>query len=345
MVYLDIMFLVLFDKNTMLVSKKAEVKELVLKNLSKYPEVEKHFKKLTHQLFDKKITLRALLEIVLIRELLLDGGAIKNFNGYLVELSTYTKFISRPISLINKDIKAWGASWSEIFVAKKLHNQGETKIEFSPRNSPYDISSFDSHRKKTIFTEVKGLDSIAPAFNILNDKLEAMSLLNRSFKKTFFIECFYPLENIDSVSSLSPLLEVATNKLIEDLSNHFKKHKELERKSFKYGKVSFQVKTDKPKVKKFLMIFSGGGVYKGKGAEFMKMVSVYTRVLSNVRQAYSQLLKNRKGDVDAVKNDRIYLLLNTGLANGFGDKKLKKIIEDLSNSVGINEIVDFKFEV
>ena len=193
----------------MLITSKKEVQVLIDKNLPKFPTVEKYFKKLIKKLLKIKKSTKDLLEIPLIREMMLGGEAMKDFDDRLKKSEQFTKHIERPISRINDKFEEWGAVWNEIFVAKKLHELGETEIEFSPRNSSFDIKSLSSKTNQVIYTEVKGLDSIAPAFNILNDKMEAMSLLKNLFKKTFFVECYYPLEEID-VSELKGTLVVVS---------------------------------------------------------------------------------------------------------------------------------------
>jgi len=329
----------------MLITSKKEVQVLIDKNLPKFPTVEKYFKKLIKKLLKIKKSTKDLLEIPLIREMMLGGEAMKDFDDRLKKSEQFTKHIERPISRINDKFEEWGAVWNEIFVAKKLHELGETEIEFSPRNSSFDIKSLSSKTNQVIYTEVKGLDSIAPAFNILNDKMEAMSLLKNLFKKTFFVECYYPLEEID-VSELKPLLRISTDKLIKDLNKILKKGEILEKMSFHYNKVNFLVNLGRTnKEKEFRMIFSKGGTYRGIGGDFIKMESVYNRVLSRTKKAYCQLLNNRGGDVKAVKNDRIFMILNTGMENPFGDKKFETVIKNLCGSVGIYEIVNFEFIV
>jgi hypothetical protein len=331
----------------MLVKNKKQIEKLINKNLPKFPTVEKHFKKLIKKLLKIKKSTKSLLEIPLIREMMLGSEAMKDFDGRLRSSEQFTEHIDRPISRINDNyFTEWGPAWSEISVANKLHEQGETEIEFSPRNSPFDIKSLSPGENQIIYTEVKGLDSIAPAFNILHDKMEAMSLLKNLFKKTFFVECYYPLEEIDDVSRLKPLLQVATDRLIKDLNKILKRGEILGKMNFKYGKINFLVNLGRTnKQKEFRMIFSKGGTYRGIGGDFIKMESVYNRVLSRTKKAYCQLLSNRGGDVKAVRNDRIFMMLNTGMENPFGDKKFETVIKNLCEAVGIYEIVNFEFIV
>jgi len=325
----------------MIINNKKELSSLIDENLAKYPIIAKYFTRTIKNLVSTK-GLGDLLEIPLVRYVAINYAALENFEKFIEERS-FTN-VESPLSRLKSDLNEYHAVLSELQVAKMLKDEGMKNIKFIPQSRSNPDIEF-SENGATKYAEVKGFMTINPSFPIIHDKFEAESLQNQVFKRTFIVDYEYQLSEFKSIKELHKDLKGAVDKLIKELTPLLKKG-EIEDHQVKVGKFVFKVSSKPIKRGEFLLLFSVGGggenVFYGQpGDVFLQLSSVYTRIISNSRAGYLQLLNKRGGNKDLVKEDRLYLFLNLERFAFFGDD-IKPIFNKFTKVLGINEIVNLK---
>lgn len=320
----------------MIVKSKKQLSYLVAKNLPKYPLIKNYFEAVIYNLLEKD-SLTKLLEKPLIRYLGTDDP-LSNFENYLSQ-KTFAN-IEAPISRLKSNFgEEYYAVLSELETAKKLKDEGMTHIKFLSSGSNPDLEFNDNSQKR--YAEVKSLMEINPEFTILNNKLEAISLRNRLFQRSFSVGCEYSLKDYDSIEKFHKDVSQAANKLIKELKDKLKRG-DIEEEAFTYNNVTFKISTKEGDAGYFMMYSGGVLVFTSAKDSFLEFSSVYTRLISQFKKGYLQLLKKREDDKSLVEKDRIYIYLNLGRYTHFIPKEAKRIFVRLSKITGMAEMADLK---
>lgn len=326
-------------ENNALITDKPQLLTLVSQNLPKYTLIDKHLKKAISNLFDK-YNLMELLEIPLIRYLATNDLAIKNFEDYLKERSFIN--IQNPISRLQTNLLVeYPAVLTELESARKLNAEGKKDIKFLPVNDNPDLQYEDNGAIR--YAEVKSLMVINPEFSILNNKLEAKSMVSPIFQRNFTIECEYEFNEYESVERFHSDVKKSVDELIHQLEAKLSDSKLEE--TFTIDPMTFHVSSQKGEAGYLLMLSGGLLVFGTPKDVFLDFNTVYVRFLIQVKKAYQQLLKKRDGDTLQVRKDRIYIFLNIGRYGHFIPKEAKKIFRAIARATGITELVDLKIEL
>lgn len=323
---------------SMYIRSKDQLFNKIKGNLPQYPIIEKHFSTTINNLLLSKKTLRSLLEIPLIRYLGKGSPTIQNFENYLKEKS-FTN-IEAPLKRLKTNLIEYPAVLAELETAKKLLDDGMTNITFmSQQNSHPDIKFTEDGKIR--YAEVKDLMSVNPEFGYLNNKFEAMSLVSKDFKKSFIVECEYPLYKFDSIQSLHNKLNMSIDKLIKNIKPQIK-IKNLDHEKITINDFNFTITTKPSPRKEFLFLFSGGGIYYGNVSDvFLSFANIYSRLINEIKKGYIQLLNQRSNDKELTKNDRLYIYLNIEL-NSFSGDNIKKIFSKMTKIIGVNDLIKLK---
>jgi len=321
----------------MIIKSKEKLKSLVLNNLPKYPITEENFKEVISHLLRKE-SLSKLLEIPLIRYLATNEKPISNFEEYLSK-KTFTN-INEPISRLKSNFKhEYYSVLAEFETAWRLNQEGMINIKFLPHDGNPDIEYRDNNQ--TRYAEVKNLEEINPEFTILNDKLEAESLRNSHFKRSFFMDCQYNINDFDNIPKFYKKLNTATTLLIRELRIKLRSNEKLE-EYFTFDKFTFKISARKGVAGFFLAYHGSPFVYSSAKDSFLQFSSVYTRMINNFRKGYLQLTRIRAGDKNLISQDRMYIYLNLGKYNSFIPKEAKIIFNKIAKATGMSEMVDLK---
>jgi len=317
------------------IKSKNQLTTMVYKNLPKYKLVEENFRAVIENLLRKE-TLSNLLAINLIRYLATDEKPISNFEEYLSK-KTFTN-LDEPISRLKSNFREYYAVIAELETAWRLNEEGMQDIKFLPHEGNPDIEY--KHNDQIRFAEVKNLEEINPEFTILNDKLEAESLRNSHFKRSFFMDCQYDITDHENIKNLHKDINHATTLLVRELRKKLRTGEVDE--TFTFKQIRFNISTKK--AVDFILMYHGSGfVYSSPKDAFMQFSSTYTRMISNFRKGYIQLMRKRSNDKNLVIMDRIYIYLNLGRGyNAFIDKDANKVFRRLAKATEMSELVDLK---
>ncbi|OGD55634.1 hypothetical protein A3E73_02080 [Candidatus Beckwithbacteria bacterium RIFCSPHIGHO2_12_FULL_47_17] len=318
--------------NKTILSKK------VKQSLIKYPLISKYFDKAIFNLINGRNNINNLLEFQIIRYLYSNNSVLKNLEKYLGE-KEFTN-INVPINRLRNNFTEYDSVIFELNVASLLKKDNMTEIFFIENEGNPDIQYKDNGIVR--FAEVKRLDELDPEFRIIDNKLEAMSLINEKFKKDFYIQLNDPSQIFPSLRDYKINLEKAVDQLIQIL-NKFMDKNNLEDLNIKIGEfvfiVSFNTKRDG-----YFLMYGGDVMTFGSNKDiFLKMSSVYSRFINRVADGIKQLIKKRANDINLIKNDRLYIFLNTARYANFIPKDEEKTINELSKLLGIEDLVTLKF--
>lgn len=323
----------------MIIKSKDILKTLVFSNLQKYPIIKGSFQKVIFNLL-KNNSLSELLEIPLIRYLATKDKPIENFEEYLNK-KTFTN-LNVPILRLKSDFKhQYYAVLAELETAWRLNREGKTDIKFITQQGKPDIEYKDKGITK--YAEVKNLLEINPEFTILHDKLEAESLRNRNFQVNFLMDCNYDLQDHENISNLHKDIEIATTLLVRALREKLRQEEVVD-ETFTFNQISFNISAKKERIGFFFAYHGSGGLIHPSAKDaFISLSSVYTRMISNFRKGYIQLLKNRLNDKLSVEQDRVYLYLNLGRGyNAFIGKETEKIFKKFAKATAMADLADLK---
>lgn len=321
----------------MIIKSRAKLETLVFQNLPKYPLIEQNFKNAISHLFAVE-PLSALLEINLIRYLATDEKPISNFEEYLSK-KTFTN-LNEPISRLKSNFKhEYYAVLAELETARRLNDEGMQQIRFLPHQGNPDIEYEDKNVKR--YAEVKNLEDINPEFTILNNKLEAESLRNKNFKRSFMMECQYNIYEFDNIGKFYIKINLAVTLLIRELRKRFRSGNEVD-ENFTINEFVFKISTNKDGAG-FLLVYHGSPfVYSSEKDSFLQFSSVYTRMINSFKKGYLQLSRARAEDKSLIPQDRLYIYLNLGQYNNFIPKEAKRIFNRIAKATGMKEMVDLK---
>lgn len=322
----------------MFIRSRKKLTDNINANLPKYPLVARYFSRTIRNLLTSKKTLRSLLEVPLLRYLGTGSSTIENFENYLQEKSFAN--IEAPLKRLRSNLIGYPAVLAELETAKKLLDEGMTSITFlNQQNSHPDIKYLDEGVVR--YAEVKDLMSINPEFAYLHDKLSAMGLLFKSFKRSFIVECEHNPYRFDSIQTLHEDLKKAIDNLIKELKIEIVNN-EVDKWTRVINGFNFHVTTKRSGRKEFLFLFSGGGFFYGQPADvFLNFANVYARLITETKKGYLQLLNQRSNDGGNTKKDRLYIYLNIKQYS-FSGKNIKRIFTKLSKTIGLNELVDLR---
>lgn len=326
-------------KNNILITDKSQLSTLVFENLPKFELVNKYLGKAIINLF-KSADLMELLEIPLVRYLAISDVAIQNFENYLKERSFLD--IQNPVSRLQSNLRVeYPAVLAELESAKRLKGEGKKEIKFLPTNDNPDLQYEDNGIIR--YAEVKSLMVINPEFSVLNDKLEAKSMVSSLFQRSFTIECEYDFNEYTSVEQFHLDVNKSVDRLIKLLETMLSNSGFEE--TFVIDPITFHVSSQVGRAGYFLMLSGGLLVFGTPKDVFLDFNTVYVRFLVQIKKAYQQLLKKRSGDSLSVQKDRVYIFLNIGRYGHFIPKEAKKIFRDIAKATGITELVDLRIEL
>ena len=75
------------------------------------------------------------------------------------------------------------------------------------------------------------------------------------------------------------------------------------------------------------------------------MSSVYSRFINCSANGIKQLARKRGQHLENIKNDRLYIFLNSGRHGNFVPDKLDGIINEMSKTLGIDDLVTLKINL
>lgn len=319
---------------------KIKIYKNISECLKKYPLIDKYFAKASFNLVNSKLDIKALFEIQLIRYLYSNNDVLANLEKYLGE-SGFTN-INVPIKRLQTNFSEYYSVFAELTVAKKLKDEGKTDIVFIEKENNPDIQYLDNGIIQ--YAEVKNLVDIDPEFPIINNKLEAMSMMDDNFKKDFYIRLNDISQSFNNINKYNEVLMIATDKLIQSLSKYLNSG-DQEDLVFQINNFIFTVSV-KSKRPGYFFMYSGDVMKFGSNKDiFLKMSSVYLRFISKAKDGIIQLANKRDQSLEKIKNDRLYIFLNTGRNANFIPDELEKIMNQLSKVLGIDDLVTLKIQL
>lgn len=326
-----------YDMNTTLT--KEEINKKIGISLKEYSLIKKYFAEAAYRIIKSEKKVRELLEIQLIRYLFTNDDVLANLEKYLGE-NEFTN-IDVPIKRLATNFSEYYSVFAELTVAKKLKDEGKTDIIFIEEENNPDIQYSDNGIVQ--YAEVKNLEEIDPEFPILNNKLEAMSELDERYKKDFYIRLNDTSHLFNRIDDYKKALCSATDELIVALHEYLN-NDDQEDLVFRINNFIFTVSVKSKRPEYFLM-YSGDVMKFGSNKDiFLKMSSVYSRFINCANNGIKQLANKRGGSLEGIKNDRLYIFLNTGRNANFIPDELDKIISQMSKIVGIDDLVTLKIQ-
>lgn len=320
---------------------KNSIKDKIGISFTQYPLIKKYFSNAAYNLIDNsENSVIKLLELQLIRYLVLKDDVLCNLEKHLSDRE-FTN-INIPISRLKNNFSEYNAVMAELTTATKLHDEGMSDIVFIKEENNPDIE----YKEDGIlhYAEVKSLDELDPEYNIIYNKLEATSILNTKYEKSFYIQVKDSSLFFSSLDDYKNGLCKATDKLIQLLEKHIDKLS-IDDLKIKIGYFEFII-SFKTNNHGYSLMFSGDVMKFGTNKDiFLKMGSVYSRFINNVVKGVKQLLFKRNFDTTSVKGDRLYIFLNSGRYHNFIPDQLGKIIDELSMCLGIKDLVSLKIEL
>lgn len=324
-----------------MVSNKSELEQLFITNLKDYPLTCKYFLEPAVKLInDPKKSLRDLLELQIIRYCVTEKGGLANLENYIGQ-RVFTN-IEVPLSRLVNNFSEYKSVIFELNAAMLLKDEGMKDILFIADEDSPDIQYIENG--VIHYAEVKSLREIDPEFPILDNKLESVSLLESDFEKNYYIQLNDASGYFDNLLEYEENIESAVNELIELLRKTIKE-KEIDNVKFKIGHFEFTVSFN-TKILGYHLMFSGEVMKYGSNKDiFLKMSSVYSRFINSSAGGIRQLAKRRGENVSAIKDDRLYLFLNTGRYHNFIPDKLREIINNIAKTLGMDDLVTLKVEL
>lgn len=319
---------------------KDKMKKLIEVGLENYPLAKKYFLDVIFNLIDNHSpnkSIRELLEFQLVRYTMLNDSVVANLEKHLSERE-FTNIII-PINRLKNNFSEYDSVMAELRVAKILRDEGMTNILFISDEGNPDIQY--KNIDVTQYAEVKSLDELDPEFLVLNNKLEAISILDSRYKKDFYIRLNDASQSFSNLVNYKEELSKAVDRLIVLLKKYLKRA-EVKDVVLQIREFIFTVSFNTKRPGYFLMY--GGEVMKyGSGKDiFLKVSSVYSRFINQAARGIKQLAKKREQSPTYIKQDRLYIFLNSGRYAGFVPDELGKIINELSKLLGIDDLVTLK---
>lgn len=314
---------------------------LIADYLERYPLIKKYFSEAIYRLINNpKNSVKELLEIQLIRYSVSHDNVLANLERHLGERE-FTN-INVPINRLRKKFSEYGSVMAELAVAKILKDEGMTDITFIEEDGNPDIQY--AQNGVIHYAEVKNLEDLDPEFPIIDNKLEAMSVLDNKYQKDFYIRLNDPSPAFASLQEYEKQLRSATDKFIELLNEHLQKNS-IEDLVISVKEFVFTVSFKAKRVGYFLMY--GGEVMKYGSSKdiFLKMSSVYSRFINCTAKGIKQLARKRGQSLASIKEDRLYVFLNSGRHANFVPDELEGIIKRLSKTLGIEDLVTLKIQL
>lgn len=325
-----------------MINTKEDLIELVNNNLPKYKLIEKYFGKAINNKIRKDMPVEKLLEYSLIRYMAMDNIGLKNLESYLNE-RLFTN-IERPINRLIKDFDQYSKVFSELYVAKLLSDERMSNITFLKESGEKTPDIQYKENGIVRYAEVKSMSSLNPDFDIFNNKLQAKSLLNKSFNKTFTFSCNYSVSAYENIKSLYEDLSIATDKLIMEIEPKLEIDNLTDYKSI-IDQFEFVVSANNATHTFVLMSWGRTLKYSGPEDFFLDLSTVYCRFISNFKKAYSQILSIRNGNTVEAINDRIYLFLKTEKFESVFEKETNNIFNNLASSLGMDKLAKIIFQI
>ncbi len=321
---------------------KKELENVIFRNLPKYSLINKYFNKTVKNLLKSNRSLFSLLEIPLIRYSALGKkNNLRNFEEY-IEGMGFTN-IDIPLSRLKNDYDAYYSILAELRVGKILKDEGKQDIKFlSQTSSNPDLEFIENNELK--YVEVKNFMNLNPEFSILHDKLETKSLFDVNFQRDFIIQCDYEMWSFNNIDELHKSLKKAVDQLIIKLQSMLKKG-DLNNIFVDVDKFRFKIKTKLGKVG-FLFMFSGSVIAYGSPKDCLfDLIPVYLRFITQFKKGYIQLLRKRNNNRELVKKDYLYFFLNIDKYSRVIGDEVKNIFIKLSETLGMSELINIKFQL
>jgi len=322
---------------------KSELSTKVSKNIAKYPIISQLEAAVLEEIKKATDTQKA-LEIPIVRKLYTNSGGVKNFETQLQEIGELVNIASPMKRLSSNLVGEFQSVWAEIYEGMELKKENKQNIKFAPVNAKYDLSFQDTDDSDVRLIEVKDLRKIDPAMDILVNKFEAKSILDKRFNRMFVTSCEYPEFPGNKVNKIHEKIEKAVDQILHQLSSCKNLSKvNIKRKEI-YG-FRFSVKSKKT-YSHCVLIHSGGtGRFapNNPGEFFPQLASVYERIIKRFYEGYMQLLEERKWNKDLVSTDLLIMHLKIGgFARVFSDN-VERTILDMTKSLGMNKMVKIKY--
>lgn len=321
-----------------MVSTNKDIKNLIEKNLPQYPLVNQYYLKTILNLVNKTDDLQILLENPLVRYAVLNDGVFARVEKHIQEHSFVN--IQVPLRRLETNFDEYHAVIAEIRAAKLLKDEGMKDISFIEDEDNPDISYKENGIVR--YAEVKNLKELDPEVPILDNKLEAKSILDPRYQKSFYIRLSHDLL-IGRIDEYIKKFSIAVRKLVLALDKYISED-QIEDLVFQIDNFRFTISFDSRDGYHFM--YSGDVMMFGSSKDiFLGMSSVYSRFINVSADGLRQLLKKRNRNSLEVKQDRLYLFLNTGRYANFVPDELRKILPQLSQLIGIDDLVTLKIEL
>ncbi|MEK6916854.1 MAG: hypothetical protein AABW92_03855, partial [Nanoarchaeota archaeon] len=303
--------------------------------------INKYFNKTVKNLLKSDRSLLRLLEIPLIRYSALGKNNLRNLEEYIEGMS-FTN-IDVPLSRLKNNYDEYYSILAELRVGKILKDEGKQDIKFlSQTSSNPDLEFIENNELK--YVEVKDFMNLNPEFSILHDKLETKSLFDVNFQRDFIIQCDYEMWSFNNIHELHKSLKKAVDQLIIKIESMLKKG-DLNNIFVDVDKFRFKVKTKLGKVG-FLFMFSGSVIaYSSPKDCLFDLIPVYLRFITQFKEGYIQLLRKQNNNTELVKKDYLYFFLNIDKYSRVIGNEVKNIFIKLSETLGMSELTNIKFQL
>lgn len=318
---------------------KDHISEKINENLPKYQNIQKYLGKSITSVLEAEKPITNLLENRLLRSLYFDSQNLISLEEYLKELSGKVNIESAVAGIKNNFLEKYSSFFYELDACYFLVNRGEKEVRFIPTKSGEKTPDLEyvNGEKQKCYVEVKGFNSVSPEMLIIDDKLKARAILDGFFNKTFLFEAKINYIALKNSTSIEKELKMSFSKLLDEMEKTYNP-KQNEEQTFTNGKISYKYKIFENNSGGCRTMFHGGGDWKDHTQRpIFMLTSIYSRVFSKFHEAYEQLLLYRKNDYNLVKNDSIFMYVNS---NGSFDTDSIKKINAVIKTAGLIDFVN-----
>jgi len=322
-------------------------KETILTNLKNFPYAYKVFM----QAIEQRLASNNFLENPLIIEVYKNDPGIPDLEQLVKDICSSKVFdITELNKTLNGKDKNFDLKMDDFYAL--LHGiryfikKGATEIHLIDVNKSKGISKKTPDLKmiidsKETYAEVKNINEQDKLFNVIQNLLEAKSILNPNpYVRNFVINAKTSSVDFDmrDYNRIKKITTEFTQKVDVELS------RAEDTFSFKIDEIYFTIGVEPSE--KHHIIFNKECLGSKRGelntsGEFFFYGKMYYKTLKKIYEAFLQLLSNRRGDFDLVKNDFIYLYFigKGGRDVCYGDSFRKKF-NSLIDTLDINKIVN-----
>jgi hypothetical protein len=322
-------------------------KEKILINLKKFPCTSQVFKKS----IEERLSQSDFLENPLIVEVYKDDPGIPDLEELVRYIKESKAFdITQLSKALNGKDSNFDFKMSDFFAllygVKHFIDRGATDINIADLNIIKRVSEKTPDLRMKLndretYAEIKNINEEDKLCTVIFNLLEARSILNpKLYTKQFVIDAITSAVDFD-IESYKRLKEMRI-KFAQKLEVELSKCKKAFR--IEVDNIYFDIKL-KPSERYFAAFSTQSLGTKAKiisaSDEFLCSGKMYYKTLKKLYDGFLQLLSNRRGNFDQVKNDFIYLrFVGMGSRKIFYEDSLRRRIHNLIHALGFNEIIN-----